>query len=151
MSPVEDAETVERTFWNQMAPAAFTAAVLLAVDQVSLLVTSGKSFPATGSEWRFQTAAAVIQKVLPMGAVFALVWWVAARAGRDRARNVLALCLKVLVGLLVLAVVVFLIDGFKVKGTLTAGETTGFMVQWLRLLVIGIAAVVGVFRLRRRA
>jgi len=124
-----------------LLPIAYLGAGLIALDQTLQLFTSQGSFEPGLASWRFQFELLVTGRIAPLIVAWLMVLFAAGAAGDRRILRMLVgtgVALAILYGS---AAVGLWFDGATIKPTIAAGALSGFVVQWLRALLLGIAGL----------
>ena len=116
-------------------------AAIVAGDQVTLLAAAALRAAPGDPVWRFQFATLIVGRQVPLLAALLLLGWIgwAAEARRMvRTAVVAGWALAVALGL---AVVVLWADGPATRSGMLADQLRPFMVQWIRVLAVGVAGM----------
>ncbi len=124
-----------------IVPVAYFGGILILVDQLTQVLVGIAGFDPGQAIWRFQTAALLAGRTLAMALGLLLILSVAQLAGQVRPARLARLGFGVVAGLLVLALLSLWFDGPAVKQIAGPGELSGFVVRWIRVLLIGVAAL----------
>ncbi|MBX3146088.1 MAG: hypothetical protein KF785_04915 [Gemmatimonadales bacterium] len=130
-----------RGILEPIVPVAYFGGVLILIDQLTQVLVGIAGFDPGQAIWRFQTAALLVGRVSAMSLGLLLILGVAQLAGQARPARLARTGFAVVAGLLILALVSLWVDGPAVKQIASPGELQGFVARWIRVLLVGLVAL----------
>lgn len=130
-----------REVLQPLAPVAYFGGVLILVDQLTQVLVGIAGFDPGQAIWRFQTAALLVVRASAMVLGLLLILGVAQLVRQVRPARMARVGFGVVAGLLALGLVSLWFDGPAVKQIAGPGELSGFVLRWIRVLLIGVAAL----------
>lgn len=136
-----------------VVPVAYFGGVLILIDQLTQVLVGIAGFDPSQAIWRFQTSALLVGRVSAMSLGLLLILGVAQLAGQARPARLARAGFAVVAVLLAFGLASLWIDGPAVKLMAGPGELQGFVLRWIRVLLVAVAAlilVLGVWLQARR-
>lgn len=124
-----------------LVPVAYFGGALILIDQLTQVLVGIAGFDPGQAIWRFQTAALLVGRVSAMSMALLLILGVAQLAGQPRPARLARTGFAVVASLLVLGLLSLWVDGPAVKQIASAGELQGFVARWIRVLLVGLVAL----------